>query len=76
MTFSGVTAVRRREIDLKDNDRILSLLTLQAEDGAIELIFSGGAGIRLEMPKIVVHLEDIGDTWPTLWRRATRGRGL
>jgi hypothetical protein len=73
VTFSGVTAVRRRGIDPKESDRILSLLTLQAEEGAIELIFSGGAGIRLEMPKILVHLEDIGDTWPTLWRPSHEG---
>jgi Protein of unknown function (DUF2948) len=68
VTFDGVGAVRRRGIDLKESERILSLLTLRPDDGAIELLFSAGAAIRLEMPKVEVYLEDIGDSWPTQWR--------
>ena len=68
VSFNGVTAVRKRGFVLGETDRILSLLTLRAEEGAIELIFSGGAGIRLEAPAIRVYLEDVGDTWPTQWR--------
>jgi Protein of unknown function (DUF2948) len=70
VTFSGVSAVRKRGIDLQESDRILSLLTIQPAEGAIELIFSGGAGIRLEAAAILVHLEDVGESWPTQWRPA------
>jgi hypothetical protein len=68
VTFAGVASVRRKGIDLKENERILSLLTLRPDDGAIELLFSAGAAIRLEMPKVEVYLEDIGEAWPTQWR--------
>jgi hypothetical protein len=68
VTFAGVSAVRRRGIELKENERILSLRTLRPDDGAIELVFSTGAAIRLEMPTVEVYLEDIGDSWPTQWR--------
>ena len=68
VTFAGVSAVRRKGIDLKENERILSLLTLRPDDGAIELVFSAGAVIRLEVPTVEVYLEDIGEAWPTQWR--------
>ena len=47
VVFAGVGAVRRKGIELKENERILSLLTLRQDDGAIELLFSGNAAIRL-----------------------------
>jgi len=68
VTFAGVSAVRRKGVELKENERILSLLTLRPDDGAIELVFSAGAAIRLETPTVEVYLEDIGDAWPAQWR--------
>jgi hypothetical protein len=68
VTFSGVAAVRKRGFDLRDPDQILSLLTLQGDTGAIDLVFSAGAAIRLECRDILVHLEDVGEAWPTQWR--------
>jgi hypothetical protein len=68
VTFEGIGAVRRKGIDLKESERILSLLTLRPDDGAIELLFSTGAAIRLETPSVGVYLEDIGEAWPTQWR--------
>jgi hypothetical protein len=68
VTFSGVGAVRRRGFDPRESDRILALLTLRPVPGAIELIFSGGAAIRLEAGSILCHIEDVGEPWPTQWR--------
>ncbi len=68
--FDGVRTVKVRGIDLKDRQRILNLLTIKDEPGAITLIFSAGAEIRLEVERVRCHLEDLGEPWPTLWRPA------
>src|ERR1700676_5545577 len=48
VTFSKVTAVKRKGLDLRDGDGMLSLLTITADPGAVQLTFSGGAAIPLE----------------------------
>ncbi len=72
VTFEGVRAVKSRGIDIDDKNRILELLaiTATAESGAatIELVFAGGAGIRVECERIAVHGQDVGEPWPTLHR--------
>jgi hypothetical protein len=68
VTFSKVTAVKRRGLDLRDGDGMLSLLTITAEPGALQLTFSGDAAIRLEVSEILCHLQDVGESWPTKWR--------
>ncbi|MFQ5784976.1 MAG: DUF2948 family protein [Alphaproteobacteria bacterium] len=66
--FDRVTKVRVRGVDLRDREQILNLLTLGAAPGAITLVFSGGAEIRLEVSQIRCHMEDLGEPWPTPWR--------
>jgi hypothetical protein len=44
------------------------LLTIRPEDGLVNLEFSGGAAIRLEVARILCHARDLGDPWPTPWR--------
>jgi hypothetical protein len=68
VTFSKVTAVKRKGLDLRDGDGMLSLLTITAEPGAVQLTFSGDAAIRLEVSEILCHLQDVGESWPTKWR--------
>lgn len=68
VTFETVTAVKSRGIDLGHRERILELLAVKPEQGAIELIFAGGAGIRLEAERILAHGQDMGEPWPTRWR--------
>jgi hypothetical protein len=72
ITFDGVTGVKSRGIDIADKSRILELLAVSAEveDGTavIELVFAGGAGIRIECERIAVHGQDVGDPWPTMRR--------
>lgn len=68
VTFSKVTAVRRKGLDRRDGDGMLALLTIEAVPGALELTFSGGAAIRLEVSEILCHLQDVGEPWPTRWR--------
>ncbi len=68
LTFDGVTSVKRRNIDRRQGEGILSLLTVLVVPGGLELAFSGGGSIRLETAGIAVRLEDIGTPWPTQWR--------
>ena len=68
--FDEVKAVRVRDIEQNKPSRILELLTLDAGDGYVDLIFAGGGVIRLEMKRLLCHLEDIDEPWPTQWRPA------
>jgi hypothetical protein len=68
LRFENVTAARTRGIDLRDRERILELLTIQGEAGAVSLVFAGGSVIRLEVTELRCYLEDFSDAWPTRWR--------
>ncbi|HWI27820.1 MAG TPA: DUF2948 family protein [Stellaceae bacterium] len=68
LRFDGVRSVRRRGFNLRDRDRLLVLLAIQAEAGGIRLDFAGGSSIRLEVESILCHLDDLGEPWPTRWR--------
>lgn len=72
VTFEGVRAVKSRGIDIDDKSRILELLAITAKTeggaAAIELVFAGGAGIRVDCERIAVHGQDVGEPWPTLHR--------
>ena len=66
--FDWVRNVRFRGLESRRKDQILSLLTIEAEPGAVTLVFSDGGAIRLEVSDIRCHLEDLGEPWPTRWR--------
>lgn len=70
--FDSVTAVRQYGLDQKRRGQILSLLALAAGDGSVELKFSAGVVIRLEVSKIMCHLQDLDEPWPTQWRPSHR----
>ena len=70
--FDGVASVRQSGLDQMRRSQILSLLALTGGDGFIELAFSAGVAIRLEVSKIMCHLEDLDEPWPTQWRPAHR----
>lgn len=66
--FDGVRGVRVRGLEQGSRTRILSLLTVESGEGHIDLVFSGGGMIRLETDRILCHVEDIDEPWPTQWR--------
>lgn len=68
IAFDGVTAVQVRGFERSDGDRILEILAVRAAPGAIIFEFSGADAMRLEVGRIMCHLEDIGEPWPTPWR--------
>jgi len=67
--IDGVTAVRSREIDTGKPAKFLSLMTI-ALDGPnrLNLVFSGGGAIQLDIESPSVFLQDFGEAWPTQWR--------
>ena len=66
--FEDVNAVRVRDLDQRRRGDILSLLTVAAGEGFVDLLFAGGGVIRLEIDRIACHLEDFDEPWPTQWR--------
>jgi hypothetical protein len=66
--FDNVKSVRVRNLDQKNKDAILSLLTVRAEEGTVDLLFAGGGVIRLEVDGIACRIEDIDEPWPTKWQ--------
>lgn len=72
LCIDGVTAVHRRGFNPREGDRILALLAIHpdSEDQPKSLIleFAGGSSIWLEVGRIMCHLDDLGEPWPTRWR--------
>lgn len=70
LVIDRVTRVRLRGIDLARREQFLALLALRyIESGpAIELAFSGGGAIRLEVSGVLCHLQDLGEPWPAAWQ--------
>jgi len=72
-TLSGlrvdtVRGVQRRGFSPRDAERILVLLAIRAEDGVLTFDFAGGGAVRLEVERVLCHLDDLGEPWPTRWR--------
>jgi len=68
LRIDGVTAVRRRGFNPRDSERFLALLAIRAAEHSLYLDFAGGSGIRLDVERILCHLDDLGEPWPTRWR--------
>lgn len=66
--FDRVIAARTHGIDPTRPDEVLSLLAVtfspgDAPAGVVELLFSGGGAIRLEVECIEARLSDLGGAW-------------
>ncbi len=71
ITFEHVARVQTRGFtpgSERDAGRLLEVLTILPEEGALTLVFAGGAAVRLEVERIEVFVEDVDEPWPTLWR--------
>lgn len=68
LTFNRVRAVRAQGIPREKPDTVLSLLAIRFEEadapaGSIDLAFSGGGTIRLDVECVEVRLADLGGAW-------------
>jgi hypothetical protein len=69
LCIDGVTAVRSRDIDRAKPAKFLSLMTIGLDGpNRLNLLFSGGGTIQLEIESPSVFLQDFGEGWPTQWR--------
>jgi hypothetical protein len=81
LVFHEVASVQHIDMPLGDPDRILELLSLGIETSSPEqtvvlLRFAAHRTVRVEAPKLLCHLEDLGDPWPTRWRPEHPGAGV
>lgn len=75
LAFARVRAVKAKGLEKKAGDRVLSLLALtfepgEAPGGSIDLVFSGGATVRLDVEVIEASLTDLGPAWAAKARPA------
>ncbi|HLF59168.1 MAG TPA: DUF2948 family protein [Alphaproteobacteria bacterium] len=75
LVFDDVTGVRLLDLTPPEDTKILELLAIAMEPGeeggdgpSVILFFAGGGAIRLEVRRILCHLEDLGESWPTIRR--------
>lgn len=68
LRFERVNTFRCRNVSAKDKDAVLNLLAVEFDEtsapaGAVTLVFSGGAALRLEVECLECELADLGPTW-------------
>jgi len=68
ITFDRVTQVAYRGFRRDDPGTVLNLLAVLPDRSGVTLTCAGSAAIRLQGRRLVCHLEDLGDPWPTYWR--------
>ncbi len=75
LRFERVNAFRCRNVSPKAKDAVLNLLAVEFDEtdapaGAVTLIFSGGAALRLEVECLECELADLGPSWTAKARPA------
>ena len=70
LRFDRVLACKCRQVTSADKEAVLNLLAVEFEPadmpgGAVTLIFSGGAALRLEVECLEAELTDLGAAWTT-----------
>ena len=81
LSFESVLSAQARNIKLGAKDAVVSLLALRFEPkgdaenpaGIIELVFSGGGSVRLDVECIDAALSDVTAEWTALGRPAHEG---
>jgi Protein of unknown function (DUF2948) len=73
LCFSEVAAAKVSGFSRGEGERILEVLALRAGDGIVQFDFAGGERLRLEVGRLLCHVEDIGEPWPTQWRPSHPG---
>ncbi len=70
--IDDVKSVKRRGFNPREEERILSLLAIRTDSlenpTVLLLEFAGGSSILLEVGRVMCHLDDLGEPWPTRWR--------
>lgn len=70
LRFERVTGCKCRNVDPAGKNAVLNLLAVEfseddAPGGVVDLFFSGGGMLRLEVECLECELSDLGPAWPT-----------
>lgn len=65
LEVDGVEGVRMRGVEGAVAGGMMELLTILLDDGALVLVFAGGAQVRLRLGSWLLRIKDIGLPWPT-----------
>ncbi len=68
VAFDNVRSVKVCGIDQDKRSRLLNLLSVQATETGVVLVFSQDATIQLDCEGIACQLRDLDEPWPTPWR--------
>ncbi len=68
VTFDRVEGAYYTGFFRSESERILNLLAVVGDSKGVTLHFSDDAAVRLRGARVVCHLEDLGEPWPTRWR--------
>jgi hypothetical protein len=71
LRFERVISCKCRSVDPAGKDAVLNLLTVEftetdSPSGVVNLIFSGGAAVRLEVECLEAELADLGPVWTAM----------
>lgn len=71
LRFERVLSCKCRSVDPAGKDAVLNLLTVEftetdSPSGVVNLIFSGGAAVRLEVECLEAELADLGPVWTAM----------
>jgi hypothetical protein len=71
LRFERVLSCKCRSVDPAGKDAVLNLLTVEftetdSPSGVVDLIFSGGAAVRLEVECLEAELADLGPVWTAM----------
>jgi hypothetical protein len=65
ISIQDVDEPKYRGFDLKDRNKMMPILTVVYQDGAVIITFGGGAALRLGADRLDLRMEDFGLCWPT-----------
>jgi len=68
LCFDRVRTVRSRKLDRRPGAAPLNLLRIGRQADGFTLTFAGGGELKLEGAFAVLHMEDLGESWPTRWQ--------
>ncbi|HAA92582.1 MAG TPA: DUF2948 domain-containing protein [Rhodospirillaceae bacterium] len=68
LRFDQVRKAAFRDIDRKNRNQFLELLSVNFADGAVAMHFAGGGAIRLDVDDLTVALEDLDEPRPTTFQ--------
>lgn len=73
LMIEGVRAIRQKGIDQSQPGILLSILALRRVAGAsgpaeVEILFAGGAALRVAAERVQVQVRDMEAPYPTAWR--------